>query len=633
MTIANTVTLEGLVEGRLFRVPEYQRPYAWETQQLSDFWTDLDLLGSDSRDGHFAGTIILREHSSNSDSADFLIADIVDGQQRLTTCFLLLSRIRRACLAHPRNEQSRDLAATIYSNYLRTGPERWNPLRLTLAAGLDTYWRDVVVEDSARPTTQQSGAERLLVSAIKFFDERIELVLSSVAEERRIAVLGDLYHRVVKGLRFIHYAVSSTSDVGVIFETVNDRGIALTELEKVKNYLMFLTQKLDQNRASDLTEHIQACWTEIHRNVGAERRGGDNLLRAYWLATRGSARSAPRGAHAVKQEFDRAKYLPSSYRLGAPDTDAGDKKQKALYHEIDSFVSQLRDCSVFYHEFTFGDSEYSSFDRNDAVSANQLTALLRRAGGTAKFLPLVFVQRMKAPDDGEAFCSLLEACLTHRVRVSVVCGYRAGTGVYGLAQHAKAAWNSDDKVDLARKVLANCAYYASDTQVWDRAGSPSNWYSRPSLKFLLYEYEKHLTGSKGHLRPFEEFQARDSIEHIAPQKLAHGWKGTFGDDRDLRYRHSLGNLVLTYDNSSYSNKSFRRKQTETPGYRSSYLLQERELVSDFTEWTPETVMQRQKKLITWVLNQWPLTVASDGDSGEASLPDVELESLGGDADA
>lgn len=633
MTIANAVTLEELVAGRLFRVPEYQRPYAWEHQQLTDFWTDLDLLGSDSRDGHFAGTIILREDAVSSDKTEFAVVEIVDGQQRLTTSFLLLSRIRHACLTSPLDEHTHALAATIFSNYLRTGPEKWNPLRLTLAPGLDTYWRDVVVQDSARPTTQQSDAERLLVSAIKFFDQRIESVLSGLSQERRAAVLNDLFHRVVHGLRFIHYSVSSTSDVGVIFETVNDRGIALTELEKVKNYLMFLTQKLDADRARELTEHIQSCWTDIHRNVGAERKGGDNLLRAYWLATRGSARSAPRGAQAVKQEFDRAKYLPSSYRLGAPQKETGEENQTALYLEIDAFVSQLRDCSVFYHEFSSGESEYASFEVPAAVRANNLTALLRRAGGTAKFLPLVFVQRMTAPTDGDALCTLLEACLTHRVRVSVVCGYRAGTGVYGLAQHAKAAWDARGQVDLARKVLENCAYYASDSQVWDRAGSPSNWYARPSLKFLLYEYERHLTGGKGHLRPFEEFQARDSIEHIAPQTLSHGWKGPFGEDRDLRYRHSLGNLVLTYDNSSYSNKPFRRKQTEVPGYRSSFLLQERELASDYSEWTPETVMVRQEKLINWVLDEWPLAETSSGDSGEDLLQDVELESLGGDSDA
>lgn len=361
MTIADTVTLRELTDGRLFRVPEYQRSYAWETRQLTDLWTDLDLLGPDSRDGHFAGTIILRGHSGSDGSSVLPVVDIVDGQQRLTTCLLLLSRIRRACLSLSGSEEAQHLAATIYVDFLRTGPEKWRPLRLTLAPGLNAYWSDVVVEDSERPATQQSGAEKRLDSAINFFDARIDLLLSSVDECRRLAVLDDLYRRVANGLRFIHFEVSSTSDVGVIFETVNDRGIDLTELEKVKNYLMFLTQKLDENRASALTDHIQECWSEIHRNVGAEKKEGDNLLRAYWLATRGSVRSAPTGAQAIKQEFDRAKYLPDSHRLGAQATDLGDTKEETLYLEIDSFVSQLRDCSVFYHEFNSGDAQYAGF--------------------------------------------------------------------------------------------------------------------------------------------------------------------------------------------------------------------------------------------------------------------------------
>lgn len=632
MAIANTVTLTDLFDGRMFRVPEYQRPFAWERQQLLDLWNDLDLLGPDSTEGHFAGTIILRENAAGSSPSALPTVDIVDGQQRLTACLILLSAIRRACLSLGDDAQAVALADSIYSRFLRTGLESWRPVRLTLARGTDKYWEAAVVEDSGLPHTQQSGGEQRIDAAMTFFAGKIARLLDSVGAERSLTVLNDLYTRVSTGLRFIHFEVSASGDVGVIFETVNDRGLALTELEKVKNYLMFLTQKLDFERAHALTEQIETCWSDIHRNVGADRRSGDNLLRAYWLATRGSTRSAPTGAQAVKEEFDRAKYLPDSYRLGAPLDGTSTRKQDPLYAEIWALVTGLRDCSVYLHEFNSGDAEYTAFDVSVRNDANMLSTLLRRASGTAKFLPLIFVQRMRAKSSGDAYCALLEACLTHRVRVSVLCGYRSGTGAYGLANSAKAAWDSGSGFDLARDVLANCAYYASDDQVWDRAGSPSNWYSRQSLKFLLYEYEKHLTGGKGNLAPFEEFAATDSIEHIAPQNLGYGWKTTFGDDRDLRYRHTLGNLVLTYDNSAYSNKPFRRKQFDKVGYKYSRLLQEKELATKYTEWTPVTVMQRQKAIIEWALGRWPLTVSSAGDAGESAMSDAELESLGGDSD-
>ncbi|MCZ4541368.1 DUF262 domain-containing HNH endonuclease family protein [Dietzia maris] len=632
MAIANTVTLTDLFDGRVFRVPEYQRPFAWERQQLLDLWNDLDLLGPDSADGHFAGTIILRENAADGSSTALPTVDIVDGQQRLTACLILLSAIRRACLTLRQNPQARVLADHIYSSFLRTGPETWRPVRLTLARGADTYWKEAVVEDSGLPHTQQSGAEQRIDSAMQYFAGNIERLLDSVGKERGFAVLDDLYKRVTTGLRFIHFEVSTSSDVGVIFETVNDRGLALTELEKVKNYLMFLNQKLDAEPAHDLTELIEKCWSDIHRNVGAERRAGDNLLRAYWLATRGSARSAPTGAQAVKEEFDRARYLPDSYRLGAPPDGQATKRQDPLYTEIKELVTGLRDCSVYLHEFNSGDAEYTAFGDSVRDDANRLSILLRRASGTARFLPLIFVQRMRAKTAGEAYCELLAACLTHRVRVSVLCGYRSGTGAYGLASSAKTAWDLGSGFDLSRDVLANCAYYASDDQVWDRATNPSNWYSRQSLKFFLYEYEKHLTGGEGSLAPFEEFVAKDSIEHIAPQKLGYGWKTTFGDDRDLRYRHTLGNLVLTYDNSAYSNKPFRRKQFDKPGYKDSRLFQEKELASSYREWTPTTVMHRQTTIVEWALRRWPLTVSSGGDSGESAMSDAELELLGGDPD-
>ncbi|GAA1053662.1 HNH endonuclease family protein [Dietzia natronolimnaea] len=113
----------------------------------------------------------------------------------------------------------------------------------------------------------------------------------------------------------------------------------------------------------------------------------------------------------------------------------------------------------------------------------------------------------------------------------------------------------------------------------------------------------------------------------AGRRFRYGRKTRFGEDCDLRYRHTLGNLVLTYDNSAYSNKPFRRKQFDKPGYKDSRLFQEKELASSYREWTPTTVMHRQTTIV-----EWALTVSSGGDSGESAMSDAELELLGGDPD-
>src|SRR5580765_6108459 len=91
--------LDSLFKEKLFRVPDYQRGYAWQREQLKAFWEDLvNLSGARS---HYTGVLTLRQipRSEISESAKeyWLVEDhsyhlfhVVDGQQRLTTFVIFL---------------------------------------------------------------------------------------------------------------------------------------------------------------------------------------------------------------------------------------------------------------------------------------------------------------------------------------------------------------------------------------------------------------------------------------------------------------------------------------------------------------------------------------------------------------
>jgi uncharacterized protein with ParB-like and HNH nuclease domain len=82
-------TIEKLFTDRVFRVPDYQRGYAWEEQQLREFIEDVELLpaGKD----HYTGTVVLYDRKGEEASCldeegkHYAVSDVVDGQQRLTT--------------------------------------------------------------------------------------------------------------------------------------------------------------------------------------------------------------------------------------------------------------------------------------------------------------------------------------------------------------------------------------------------------------------------------------------------------------------------------------------------------------------------------------------------------------------
>jgi uncharacterized protein with ParB-like and HNH nuclease domain len=102
MPAQQETTLTTVVAERLLVVPDYQRPYAWERKQLEDLWEDLDLMGP--RGQHYFGTLVLRDvrddegevlTSLDESGSTLRHSELVDGQQRLITCAVLLDRVRR----------------------------------------------------------------------------------------------------------------------------------------------------------------------------------------------------------------------------------------------------------------------------------------------------------------------------------------------------------------------------------------------------------------------------------------------------------------------------------------------------------------------------------------------------------
>src|SRR5690606_32182246 len=117
-----------------------QRPYAWERKQLEDLWADLDLMSSGR---HYAGTLVLRQHEGEplqtSSGLSLAKCDVVDGQQRLTTCFLLLDRLRRR-LVQMEHEDAAETARNIRATYGWVRIDGVQRPKLQLGTELKEFW-------------------------------------------------------------------------------------------------------------------------------------------------------------------------------------------------------------------------------------------------------------------------------------------------------------------------------------------------------------------------------------------------------------------------------------------------------------------------------------------------------------
>jgi uncharacterized protein with ParB-like and HNH nuclease domain len=90
------LSMNNLMSGRLFRIPEYQRAYAWGKKQREDLFGDIKRVQASNED-HFMATVVGLTREKVTIIADqYSIVDIVDGQQRLTTLIILLKAVQKA---------------------------------------------------------------------------------------------------------------------------------------------------------------------------------------------------------------------------------------------------------------------------------------------------------------------------------------------------------------------------------------------------------------------------------------------------------------------------------------------------------------------------------------------------------
>lgn len=640
------LSLPRVIEGRLFVIADYQRPYSWGEKQLADLWEDVDLMGDAG--SHYAGTLVLRSVAGGTDDrTDLRKFEVIDGQQRLTTCFLILDRIRRrleSLVALGVAEASAP-AIEIRDRYGFVTIDFAQHPRIQLGKGLNEFWVSNVLNDAPFQLGTLIAGQRRLRDAVNFVDAKLGQLAAGVSPEESFRRLSELYRRIARGLGFLVYEVDSSAEAGVIFETVNERGRELTELEKAKNYLLYLASSIPDGRGEQLATLINSAWSEMFQNLAGEEINADNqLLRAHWLATVDPDLQSWLGAVSLKKLFDRSTYVATAMRIVSSSDSIEDQSASwgRLHTDVTEYVASLRASSFFLSEMSDHDAAFEAFEsEDDKVQARLNLAALTRSRVIAPYRPLLLAARLRHSTNGAFYAELADLCERYSARVFVIEQRRANAGSSRLARIAHDLHEGNvGTSEVIDQVTALLLRYAPDGRLATTLESTEeDWYGRRGHKYFLYEYERSLWGSRPGLElpPFTEFtsssKSQRTTEHILPQnpRRGRGWRQDFTSRQRAALVNSLGNLVLTLDNSVYSDKGFAGKRGNTTEvgvacYATGKLRQERELAA-FDHWTPETIIGRQRSLAAWAMERWAVVprlstdLPNDEDLYEA--PDVE----------
>ena len=677
-------SLDSLFKEKLFRIPDYQRGYAWGREQLDAFWEDLINLPNDR--SHYTGVLTLNEIRSadvHQEEKEFWLVDdhayklyhIVDGQQRLTTVTLFLQAFIELLRNLPENEGKPDQAiyltdtlsiADVESKFLFKVKPAGKAFR-TYKFGYSVdnpsykYMRYRILGEDGSGTVFETFYTLNLSNGKRYFEER----LRAWHKEEGISGLQDMYRTLTKRLLFNEYIIKDEFDVFVAFETMNNRGKTLSDLELLKNRLIYLTTlytdaELDPAERRDLRDLINDAWKEVYFQLGRNKSrplNDDDFLRAHWMMyfkfSRQTGRDyikflldeqfTPQRVHrkiALPVELEEVEEQTSDADADADSENGPDEVESTepimmpelRPNEIRDYVKSLKASSVhWFHTFHPGMS--GDLTPKEIEWIQRLNRL-----GMAYFRPLLMAILMKFDDPGQRVGIFKEI----ERFVFVVFRLTQSRSNYGSSEFSNAvrAINRGD-MDLAelKERLRNWmsftftdeGYFANDEfylLLQKRFDNGQGYYDWSGLRYFLYEYELGLlsTGRQKKVDWADLLKTpkdKISIEHIYPQSDTVAWKPAFKGIRKKvkeAYRNSIGNLLLLSSaiNSSLQNDAFAEKKEPKYSRDGSKLRNgyadgsHSEIeVSRCEDWGPDEIRERGLRLLRFMEKRWNIRYAGD----------------------
>lgn len=528
------------VPNRQLTIPAYQRPYAWEEEQVDELWHDIvEHLDSN----HFMGSVVLCSPDSSR-------PEVIDGQQRLTTIILLLSLIR------DRYQQLKPELVGRVQQFLENAYAEPD-LRFKFRPGNANakVFTDFILCAPDNPSRREWSTVRQLGSHELTRNQRmIENVerLGGYLEQRLansvdpVNLLTQIEHKIMTGLEFVVIDVPNIANAFIIFETLNDRGLALSAGDLLKNHLLAAAAN-----ARESVQDLADDWDGIIDSL----EGGDitRFLRHYLLTQ-----------HAQVQKDDVF----------------GLFKKEVATRGVKPLVKDLKLMARFYGQFIKPSLVGDAAVREVYQNLNILRATMCYSALLAASAVL----------DNVALRDFARLCEVLTYRYSTICS-KDSKDLERLYHQAAKVLSTQGVagLDEARGILKAALPGSEEFVLGFRRQSMGRQYL---VNYTFRAIENHLSPDEKTLQNTQQVH----IEHIIPQTLSEEWRTALGEDVEQHqlYLNRWGNLTLLGGklNIGASNLPFEHKRAK---YRQSKIAMATEL-ADYARWDLGTVEERQERL-------------------------------------
>ncbi|MEO3470933.1 DUF262 domain-containing HNH endonuclease family protein [Roseomonas sp. CAU 1739] len=586
----------------IFRVPRYQRYYAWDAEQIADFLTDLELCvkaraAGTTREHFFGGLVTVRTNVEGSSRQNM---EVIDGQQRLASFFMLAAQLRNAALqladavdtsaADNPKEFLQAFAKTLKAKYERYEDKIKLQVveidRLELSKPDLVFFKDLI--EGRNPTTSRTSHKLLKQAWDRIGAKLAQIVAAESADVAKAEALSRVDTVMEEDWILIHMITDSKAEAYRLFRVLNDRGTGLTEGELLRAQLL---EALDGVATSAQMQSVEETWDTI---LGEPPEVVEQQLRSIYASMIGKRP----GKTTLLDEF-LAGCFPelASLPLSASAVQEVVAKVQRLHVEINLLV-----------KLQGGEWPFPSSTKVTAWDRSRLGLLINELKHT-NCMPLLLAAAQLVEKDFAEVVQMLERLM---FRYKIICDAHIGaaTSIY----HAQAVKirkaSTSYKIAELRKELQGLLDKSANDMVF-KSRLQGMMYSREltnkPLKYLLITLESYLrwyrAGAKGAPKCLDKMVVFDpsatTVEHVYPEKASPA-DGTLEPLLD-----TLGNLTLlgSTDNDAAGNKPFSKKKTI---FEKSLVGLNQEIAKN-TAWTAAVVEARQTDLEKVALKVFRMT--------------------------
>lgn len=537
---AKETKLQDIIEGtKQYVIPLFQRTYSWTNKEWETLWKDLiELCESDNPRTHFIGSIVnIPTVSVPEGVAKFLL---IDGQQRLTTIFILLTLLRNKA----KETQNQEFAEEINNTLLVNPYKKDNDYFKLMPTQIDReVYKNLI-------NGEQHDKENSLIKAYSFFEKKIR---QTQLDHERIKKIITSYFSVVS------IVLDTDDNPYLVFESLNAKGRPLTQADLIRNYFFMRIYTDQQERVyNDYWEPMQT--------------GLNDVLTEYIR-------------HFLMKEGNSVKQTEVYYAL----------KENVSPANAIEYLKELKRFSVYYQRLISPELEPEEdlrkyFYRLNRIEVTTAYPLLLSFYGA-------YVDNNISKTELVHILKILENYLIRRF----VCNFPTNqlNKIFSAVYPQLRAKHQGNLVEGLKTILQSRGY-PKDNEFYLRFKETKFYGSGDRLiktKLVLETLEESFAHKE--VVPFENL----TTEHIMPQTLTEWWQSHLGEDLEEThelYLHTIGNLTLTAYNAELSNSDFTNKKQI---YSDSH-LEINKYFSPLSSWTRAEIGKRADELAKQALGIW-----------------------------